>query len=359
MRRRSIRSRVAIPIAVGALVLSAGCTDGATRAPPASRASDGGAALPGDAQGDSSGAGGSGGAGGTSPDVVDAAGIVRSDSAVDASGGPGVDAPVADATGARDAAAESSKPIEVLALYTAYEQNLDLAHRSWAREANAWFPTVAAANGFTYQAIVGWGPLTTVTPAIGRVIMFLDNRPFDPGQQAAFRAYMEGGGAWIGFHVAAFTAMPSDWDWYFNQLLGSGGYNGNTWRPTSANLRVEDTAHPVAQGLGALFTSAPNEWYAWKVDLRTLSNIKILCSIDPSSFPLGTGPVPTEIWHSGYYPVVWTNTNYKMLYVNMGHNDMDYEGGTNRQLSFAFMNPLQDQMLLNAIKWLGSAAKSP
>jgi len=26
-----------------------------------------------------------------------------------------------------------------------------------------------------------------------------------------------------------------------------------------------------------------------------------------ASFPLGTGPKPYEIWHSGYYPVVWTN----------------------------------------------------
>jgi hypothetical protein len=207
--------------------------------------------------------------------------------------------------------------------------------------------------------MTGWEALRTITPLPGRVVLFLDDKPKDAALQASFKTYMENGGAWIGFHFAAYNPMPSDWDWYFNQFLGSGGYNGNTWRPTSAKLKVEDTAHPVAKGLGALLTTAPNEWYAWKVDLRTNPNIKILFSIDPSSFPLGTGPIPTEIWHSGYYPVIWTNTNYKMLYVNMAHNDMDYEGGTNRQLSFAFQNMQQNQMLLNAIKWLGGATRSP
>ena len=95
-------------------------------------------------------------------------------------------------------------------------------------------------------------------------------------------------------------------------------------------------------------------------DLRTNPDIKILLSIDPSSFPLGTGPKPHEIWHEGYYPVVWTNTNYKMLYVNMGHNDIDYEhklDTTNQTLSFTFENEVQNSMLVNALLWLGKNKK--
>jgi hypothetical protein len=267
-----------------------------------------------------------------------------------ASAGCSAEKPVCDVSA--NGGAGECKAIEVLAFYTVYDQMEDIAHRSYSREANAWFPTVARANGFTYESTTDWDRLKTIAPAKGRVIMFFDNRPFDPGQQAGFRSYMEKGGAWIGFHVCAYNDAPSDWDWYFSELLGGGGYGGNTFRPTSANLFVEDTTHPVAQGLGPRFKASPNEWYKWQVDLRTLPNIKILLSIDPSSFPLGTGPKPYEIWHSGYYPVVWTNTNYKMLYVTMGHNDMDY-GGTNDQLSSTFANPTQDRMLLNAIRWLG------
>ena len=70
---------------------------------------------------------------------------------------------------------------------------------------------------------------------------------------------------------------------------------------------------------------APSEWYRWEKDLRQNPDIDILLSIDSTSFPLGTGPKQSEIWHSGYYPLVWTNKNYKMLYLNMGHNDIDYE----------------------------------
>ena len=88
------------------------------------------------------------------------------------------------------------------------------------------------------------------------------------------------------------------------------------------------------------------------------SNIKILLSIDTSSFPLGTGPKPDEIWRSGYYPVVWTNTNYRMIYLNMGHNDMDYENKTNKELSSTFSSKLQNQLIIDALLWLGNGKKN-
>ena len=109
--------------------------------------------------------------------------------------------------------------------------------------------------------------------------------------------------------------------------------------------------------LPSIFKSAPNEWYRWEKDLRTNKNIRILLAIDSSSFPLGTGPKPYEIWHSGYYPVVWTNKNYRMLYVNMGHNDIDYEGGTNKELSFQFDNSYYCTLLLNELLYLGKRKK--
>jgi hypothetical protein len=79
-----------------------------------------------------------------------------------------------------------------------------------------------------------------------------------------------------------------------------------------------------------------------------------LLAIDPSSFPLGTGPKPHEIWHEGYYPVAWTNRRYRMVYMNMGHNDMDYEHGTNRPLSSTFSSPAQSQFILQSLLWLGT-----
>jgi len=122
-------------------------------------------------------------------------------------------------------------------------------------------------------------------------------------------------------------------------------------------LRVEAPANPVMQKLPQTFTSQPNEWYRWQNDLRANPDIKILLAIDSASFPLGTGPKRSEIWHSGYYPAAWTNKKYKMVYVNMGHNDIDYDGSTNKTLSYTFRNPVQNQFIINALLWLGQHKK--
>ena len=243
---------------------------------------------------------------------------------------------------------------KVIAFYTAKN---DAAHISFVHEANRWFPKIADQFHFTYDSTSDWSKLNQNFLSQYQVVLFLDTRPEDPDQRKAFEQYMKNGGAWMGFHFAGFaltpSAYPQNWDWYHNEFLGPGSYVSNTWRPTSATLRVEDKKHPVTKDIPETFVSSPNEWYRWSNDLRINPNIKILLSIDSSSFPLGTGPKPHEIWHSGYYPVVWTNKNYKMVYANMGHNDIDYENETNKELSFQFNNPVQNQLIINCLLWLG------
>lgn len=231
-------------------------------------------------------------------------------------------------------------------------------------EANQWFTQLSKEQAFTYHATTHWDSLTLEVLSQYQVVIFLDTRPEKPEQRSAFEQYMEQGGGWMGFHFSAFSLdasdYPQDWDWYHEQFLGAGQYGSNTWRPTSATLKVEDQTHPATDQLPVTFKSSPNEWYRWEHDLRANPDINILLSIDPSSFPLGTGPKPQEIWQQGYYPVVWTNKNYQMIYLNMGHNDIDYENGTNEELSFTFQNKTQNALVLNALRWLGkeSAVKA-
>lgn len=243
---------------------------------------------------------------------------------------------------------------KVIAFYTGEN---DLAHISYVSEANKWFPKAAETYNFEYDSTTDWSKLNSEVLTAYDVVLFLDTRPEKPEQRAAFEQYMINGGGFIGFHFSAFalanSAYDDDWDWYHHEFLGAGEYKGNTWRPTSAQLKVEATDHPVTKNLPTIFTSAPNEWYSWQSDLTQSSDIEILVSIDPSSYPLGTGPKEWEIWTEGYYPVVWTNTKYRMVYINMGHNDMDYEGGTNAPLSSTFQSEEQNQMLINALLWLG------
>jgi len=254
-------------------------------------------------------------------------------------------------------AAQQTPPaprFNVLAFYTGRN---DLAHVSFVQEANRWFPEIARTHNFGYESTTDWTRLNADALKAFQVVVFLDTRPEGSAQRDAFRQYMENGGAWLGFHFSAFALTPSDypqdWEWYHNQFLGSGQYVSNTWRPTSAILRVEAPDHPIVNGLPRTFRSAPNEWYRWEHDLRKNPDIRVLLSIDPSSFPLGTGPKAHEIWHSGDYPVVWTNTRYRMVYMNMGHNDMDYEHKTNRQLSSTFAEPTQNELIVRALTWLG------
>jgi hypothetical protein len=258
--------------------------------------------------------------------------------------------------------AQSAAPqFKVIAFYTGKN---DQAHISFVNEANQWFPKMGAQYHFAYDATTNWNNLNADFLSQYQVVLFLDTRPENPAQRQAFQKYMEQGGAWMGFHFAGFALTPSEvpqnWDWYHNQFLGSGQYVGNTWRPTSAVLRVEDTRHPATRRLPETFKSSPNEWYRWKNDLRTNSDIKILLSIDPASFPLGTGPKQYEIWRSGYYPVVWANQKFKMIYLNMGHNDMDYEhkfDNTNKTLSFTFDNEIQNRLIIDGLLWLGGGEK--
>lgn len=252
---------------------------------------------------------------------------------------------------------KANSKFKVIAFYTAKN---DQAHISFVHEANKWFPKVAEENHFQYDSTSNWDNLNAKFLAQYKVVLFLDTRPETPSQREAFQKYMENGGGFIGFHFSAFalndSSYPQNWDWYHNTFLGSGEYGSNTWRPTSAVLRVENQ-DPITKGVPKTFSSQPNEWYRWGNDLTKNPDIKILLAIDESSFPLGTGPKAHEIWHSGYYPVVWTNKKYKMLYVNMGHNDIDYEHGTNKTLSNTFENENQNKLILNAIKLFGNSKK--
>jgi hypothetical protein len=251
-------------------------------------------------------------------------------------------------------AKRNHQKFKVIAFYTA---NHEEAHTSFVNEANIWFTKESIKNRFIYVGTNDWTKLNADTLSKYQVVIFLEARPDDSLQRKAFQDYMETGGSFMGFHFAAFaltpSAYPQNWDWYHEQFLGSGEYGSNTWRPTQAILKVEEWKHPAMKQVPEKFTAPANEWYRWKNDLRKNPDIRILASIDSTSFPLGTGPKPEEIWHSGDYPVIWTNTKYRMIYLNMGHNDIDFVDGQNTQVTFTFGNPVQDKIVLNALLWLG------
>ena len=243
---------------------------------------------------------------------------------------------------------QSIPKFKVIAFYNA---SFDAAHISFANECNTWFPLMAKEYGFEYTSTKNWGNINANYLANYDVVLFIDDQP-PVAQRAAFEQYMKNGGAWMGFHVCAFNTNPGGWDWYFNQFLGMGAFKTNTWGATSAILNVENHTHPVTKNMPDKFTSAVSEWYGWNVDLRTKSNIDILCSVNPESFPLGTDP--NQSWYSGYYPIVWSNKDYKMIYNNFGHNDMNYSNNTD--LSNTFTVDIQNKMVIESLFWLAGVS---
>ncbi|GAA2493771.1 ThuA domain-containing protein [Winogradskya humida] len=246
--------------------------------------------------------------------------------------------------------AHAATPFKVLAFYNG---TWDAAHIDFDKEAKEWFPQAAAQNGFTWEATTDWSRLSAAGLTDYKVIMFLDDAP-PAERRAAFQQYMQNGGAWMGFHVSAFTTNANDWSWYYNTFLGSGNFATNTWGPTAETLKIEDRSHPTTAGLPATIPSAVSEWYSWSRDLRQNPDIDILASIDASSFPVGTDP--NQQWTSGFYPLIWTNRNYKMVYTNFGHNGMNYD--TNTRTSSTFASAQQNQWLINSILWLAGESGS-
>ncbi|MET8450125.1 ThuA domain-containing protein [Streptomyces sp. NPDC005209] len=240
--------------------------------------------------------------------------------------------------------AHAATPFKVLAFYNG---NFDAAHISFDHEANTWFPQAGVQNGFTYTSTTDWNQLTPANLANYQVVMFLDDYPHSRAQQSAFQTYVTNGGGFVGFHVSAYNDDTSDWPWYHNTFLGTGTFRSNSWGPTAETLKIEDPAHAATAGLPTTITSSVSEWYSWQNDLRQNPDIDILASMAPSTFPIGTDP--NQTWYSGYYPIVWTNRSYRMVYNNFGHNAMDYS--TNTTLSSTFASAQQNQLLMQEIKW--------
>jgi type 1 glutamine amidotransferase len=169
-----------------------------------------------------------------------------------------------------------------------------------------------------------------------KLIVWLNSLP-PAAHQAAFQRYMEGGGAWLGFHVAAYNDKNSKWAW-FRQFLGGGVFGVNNWPPLPARLLVDDASSPVTRGLPGSFESPTNEWYTWRPSPRLNKDVRVLLTLDRAQYPIGIKGLITD--RDPDVPVVWTNTRFKMLYMNMGHGDQ------------VFASPIQNRLFENGVLWL-------
>jgi len=218
----------------------------------------------------------------------------------------------------------SKTQFHVVAFYSA---TTEPDHVQFAEGALKFFSALAAKSNFTFDSTTDWANLNASYLKNYQLVLWLNESPTDPEQRLAFQHYIEGGGAWLGFHAAGYNDKDTNWPWYVD-FLGGAVFHINSWPPLPARLLVDDRTHPATANLSETFVAPANEWYVWKPSPRLNKDVRVLVTFDPSNYPLGLKDVLT----GGDLPAVWTSTKYKMIYMNMGHGDKIFTDATQNRL---------------------------
>jgi len=222
-----------------------------------------------------------------------------------------------------------------------YSTQVEPAHVEFANDAIKFFKDLTVGNGFVFDTTSNMADLNAAKIKDYQLLMMINDFPHNASQREAFKRYMESGGGWFGFHVAAYNDRTTQWPWFVD-FLGGAVFYRNNWPPMPAKLVVEDIQHPITKGLPATFTAPINEWYQWKPSPRERKNVKILASLSPDNYPFGL----KDILPDGDTPVVWTNTNYRMVYLNMGHGP------------HIFTDATQNRLIIAALRWVIATDKN-
>lgn len=222
-----------------------------------------------------------------------------------------------------------------------YTQHAEEAHVQFAEQATTFFKKLNYGDGFVLDITTDFSKYPYEKLKEYNVIIMLNTSPNTKAERDAFEQYMENGGGWVGFHAAAYNDKNTHWPW-FVKFLGGGVFYCNNWPPQPVLVEVDNEEHPVTKNLPASFVAPASEWYQWTPSPRQNKDVEVLLSLSPKIYPLGI----KDVVNFGDFPIVWSNKNYRMIYLNMGHGDEEFIDGT------------QNLLLVNAFRWVVSKDKS-
>ncbi|MEV0620165.1 ThuA domain-containing protein [Nonomuraea sp. NPDC050404] len=178
---------------------------------------------------------------------------------------------------------------------------------------------LGATGGFSVIATEDAGAFTGENLARYRAVVFLSTTGdvLGEAQQAAFEAYVDGGGGYVGVHSAADT----EYDWpYYGRLAGA--YFKNHPAIQQATVVTEDRAHAATAHLGRTWTRT-DEWYNYRANPR--GSVRVLQSLDESSYTGGD---------MGDHPITWCHTQGRgrAFYTGLGHTIDSYADPVFRQV---------------------------
>jgi len=205
-------------------------------------------------------------------------------------------------------------------------------HKEAIPAGNALFADLAKEKGWGYfQTENG----ATFSPAIlshfdAVVFNNVSGDVFTPTQREALKAFIAGGGGYLGMHAAGDNSHAA-WDWYMNDVIGT-TFTQHTMAPQfqEALVTVEDSSHPATQGLPHQWRRI-EEWYSFDKSPRT-TGARVLITVDEKTFnPVG---MFNKDLRMGDHPMVWSRCVGKgrVLYSAFGHRAEAYAEPENRQL---------------------------
>lgn len=240
-------------------------------------------------------------------------------------------AQTADAAGDPRPANYAKAPRFRILLYYSYDA--EDAHVEFAEQSRDFFKKLTVGNGFYVDETLDLREIEDLS--IYNAILMFNNSPQNKEERELFENYMENGGGWIGFHFVAYNNPTTGWPW-LNEFLGIGTYGCNQWPPQPALAVVNNPDHPVMKNLPQEFMLPASEFYQFNDPVTEKDNIEVLLSLSPKNYPIGL----KDIVYGGDWPVVWTNKNYRMIYINMGHGDEEY------------IDAEQNVLFINALRWI-------
>lgn len=216
-----------------------------------------------------------------------------------------------------------------------YTDHAEEDHVVFAHQAIDYFFKLTEGDGFRFDTTSTLATYTAEQLAAYNALIMVDDMPHSPAERQLFEDYMEHGGGWMGIHVAAYNDKDTHWPWFLS-FLGGGVFKCNCWPPQPALAVVDKPRHPVTKNLPHEFVLPASEFYQWDPEPRKNKDIEVLLSLSPKNYPIGL----KDVVYGGDWPVVWTNKNYRMIYLNMGHGDE------------LFTEATQKLLYINALRWI-------
>ena len=200
---------------------------------------------------------------------------------------------------------------------------------------------MGAANGFAVDASDDPSAFTTANLKQYRALVFSNsnNQAFEnDAQRDAFKAFIRGGGGFVGIHSA--SGSERDWD-YYQQVLGAKFKRHPKLQPFT--VQVVDRKFPAAKGLPASFPWEDECYYVEKLRL----GVHVVLSTDPRKIVDPEFATDPGDLIDGMRPLAWYQTfdGGREFYLALGHKKEDYE------------NPILTRLILGGIQWAMGARK--